>query len=199
MDPTLVAISAHSVERIFAVVMGGISIYYGFRLFLALPTETRSDGKINLPGMSVVLAKAGPGLFFAAFGALIVMVSLFKPISVDADSIHYVGATARAASEPRHPTVREARLVTPQDVEKARTSIQSIDCMMALAKAAGRYPPTDFEIAARDAKLALLERVWDPGAWGDFEAFRQWASGVSLETASPARAIFESRRAGCPA
>jgi len=27
----------------------------------------QSDGKIRLPGMSVVLAKAGPGLFFAAF------------------------------------------------------------------------------------------------------------------------------------
>ena len=32
-------------------------MYYGFTLFLVLPTETRSDGTIKLPGMSVVLAK----------------------------------------------------------------------------------------------------------------------------------------------
>ena len=52
MDSNLVAIAAHSIERIIAVLLGGLAVYYGFRLFLVIPLETLSDGKIQLPGMS---------------------------------------------------------------------------------------------------------------------------------------------------
>ena len=37
MDATLIAVAMHSLERIVAVLLGGLAVYYGFRLFLLLP------------------------------------------------------------------------------------------------------------------------------------------------------------------
>ena len=68
MDP----ISFRALERILAVVIAGISIYLGYRLFLKLPDKTDSEGKFILPGnISIYISRVGPGVFFALFGAAI--------------------------------------------------------------------------------------------------------------------------------
>jgi hypothetical protein len=195
MDPGVIAIAARSFERIVAVVLGGMAIYYGYRLFLALPVETRGDGRIHLPGMSVVLAKAGPGLFFAAFGAIIAATSLIQKVSVDGHNT-YEGVTAPAARTSRQ--VQPADMVDPQELARVGLEVQTLNCMQRWVDSASTpVNRGDWEITVRDAKLALLKGVWNGPVWGDYEAFKQWAAGGAPGTASPARAVFEAHKPGC--
>ena len=195
MDPNLIAISAHSAERIIAVLLGGLAVYHGFRLFLVVPVETRSDGRIQLPGLSVVLAKAGPGLFFAAFGAIVVVTSLMRPITVGGDAT-YQGMTELAA--PKGAELRKPVRVAEPDLARVRIAVQTLNCMQRLSSTGSRsLPGHDTELATRDARLALLEGVW-ANEWGDFDAFKGWAAGGTGGTKSAAKSVFEEERADCP-
>ncbi len=199
MDPNLIAIFARSLERIVAVLLGGLAVYYGYRLFLVVPVETHSDGKILLPGLSVTLVKAGPGLFFAAFGAIVVITSLMRPIKVTPEE-SYQGVTDTVAprAETRRTEPQTQRPGTEQDLARVRLTLQTLNCMQRLSMAGPKALPADAEVAVRDAKLALLESVWMTGDWGDFESFKRWASGGAAGTSSPAKALFEAERADCP-
>ncbi len=188
MDSTLIAVSMHGLERIVAVALGGLAVYYGFKLFLVLPTQTQSDGKITLPGMSVVLAKAGPGLFFVAFGALVILASLFRPVQVKTGDIDYRGMTAAA------PPAKAAE----QEMARVQLALQTVNCMARLAGASAKRLGGDFDQAARESKLALLAGVWEGRKWGDFDAFQRWATSGTGSTASAARTLFEAERSDCP-
>ena len=60
-------------ERLLAVIIGGICVYLGYRLFLRIPEQKEGEGKIEFPGgVSVFVTRVGPGVFFAMFGAAIV-------------------------------------------------------------------------------------------------------------------------------
>jgi hypothetical protein len=39
-----------SIERMLPVLIGGVLIYSGFRLFLGMPERTESEGEVLLPG-----------------------------------------------------------------------------------------------------------------------------------------------------
>ena len=70
-----------AVERIVAVVIGGLSVYLGYRLFLHIPEQKEGEGKIDLPGgISIFVTRVGPGVFFALFGAVIVAFSVYHGI-----------------------------------------------------------------------------------------------------------------------
>jgi uncharacterized membrane protein YfcA len=71
-------------ERILSVVIGGLAIYLGYRLFLNVPEHRDSQGKVTLPwNTTVILSRVGPGVFFALFGAIVVSLSFVKPIDYD--------------------------------------------------------------------------------------------------------------------
>ena len=72
-------------ERLIAVIVGPLAIYFGYKLFLLLPFQKDSEGKIALPGFSVIMSKVGPGIFFAAFGAIIVYQSITNEVIVTTD------------------------------------------------------------------------------------------------------------------
>jgi predicted aminopeptidase len=89
---------------------------------------------------------------------------------------------------------------TEQEVARACLALQTLNRLQRLAAAAPASLPADeSEVAIRDAKLAMLERIWDADAWGDFETFKQWATGGIADTASPAKAIFEAQSPAFPA
>ena len=200
MDSSLVAISAHSLERIIAVLLGGLAVYYGFRLFLVVPFETHSDGSIQLPGASVVLSKAGPGIFFAAFGALVVATSLMRPITVGGDAV-YQGVTESVSPsvQPQRPAAQTQTPGTQQALERTRIAAQTLNCMQRLSSQRSKgIAAQETESAVREAKLALLHGVWNTTEWGDFDSFKQWAVGRTVSTNSPAKSIFEAERSDCP-
>jgi hypothetical protein len=105
---------------------------------------------------------------------------------------------------PQTTVARQAgvRSTPPNDQEVAhvRLALQTLNGLQRLAAAAPASLPADeSEVAIREAKLAMLERVWDANARGDFETFKRWATGSIADTSSPARAIFEAQSPAFPA
>src|SRR5260370_41555829 len=74
MNPDLL----QALERILAVGITGLSIYLGYSLFLHIPDQRDSEGRVRLPGgISIFLSRVGPGAFFALFGAFVVGLSFY--------------------------------------------------------------------------------------------------------------------------
>jgi len=71
------------IERGLAVIIGGIAVFLGYRLFLKIPESHDSAGQITLPwNITVILSRVGPGVFFALFGAGVVAFSLYKGLEI---------------------------------------------------------------------------------------------------------------------
>lgn len=199
MDAELIAVGMRSFERVLVVLFAGLSIYWGFRLFLVLPIQTESNGQLKLPGISVVLSKVGPGIFFVAFGVVVNLESLKQSVKVSGLGIDYAGIAPKA--DTRVAVLLKpspAKAVDPQALARVQLSLQSINCLQRLARAKAPGLGTDLDQASREAKLSLLAGVWDTKGWGDYVAFEQWAIGGSAASASPAKALFEAERSDCP-
>src|SRR5262249_19090860 len=86
MDPQSLVIIFRMVERILGVLMGGVLIYFGYRLFLNLAGgrgRDRGAGEFSIGGGNKIkLSKVGSGGFFALFGAALIVFSLVKPVSL---------------------------------------------------------------------------------------------------------------------
>lgn len=81
-------------ERIVAVVIGGLSIYLGYRLFRAVKATGEGSAEIKLPhDVTVMVSRVGPGVFFALFGAAIVAASLAFPIHYSETDLQTLGGT----------------------------------------------------------------------------------------------------------
>ena len=79
MDPLLLRF----VERTAVIIVGGAAIYFGFLLFLRIPAQKDSAGRLALPwNVSVVMSRVGPGVFFALFGAVVVALALLRPLEI---------------------------------------------------------------------------------------------------------------------
>lgn len=188
-------------ERILAVGIGGLSIYLGFRLFLTLPTETTSSGRFELPGYKVVLSKAGPGIFFALFGTIVLAYSFLKAPSYSDETANFRGAFGTESSQAISgaPGMFESGQISDQRRHEIALSLQMLNCMGRVVTAAGRgIEPDDVEEPVRNAKVALLESVWDREKWGDVEDFRQWAAGLPRSTPREVRQLYEAIHPTCP-
>jgi hypothetical protein len=198
MDAALIAVAMHGLERIVAVLLGGLAVFYGYKLFLTLPTKTESNGEIRLPGMSVMLAKAGPGLFFVAFGALVIITSLFRPVAIKNGDIDYSGVAEKPPAAKPRPEPKGKRAGTEQEIVRTQLAVQSLNCMARLASVHAKTLGGDFQQSARESKLALLGLVWQADEWGSYSDFEQWATGRAAATKSAAKPLFEGERSDCP-
>ena len=167
------------IERILAVLVGGFSIYLGYRLFVEIPSANNSSGKLALPGdISIFFSRVGPGVFFSLFGAAIVTVSLSQGLDLKAD-VASEGAKNTSNLEVNYANDRvggdtdAVKLSTLRT--EARRSIAELNKFPALLPA--DTPKTrviDVMQAVQASKLALLETVWGKD-WGEFAKFRNWA------------------------
>lgn len=187
-------------ERTLAVAIGGIAIYLGYRLFVLLPTQTDSSGKIELPGYSVVLSKVGPGVFFAGFGTMVLYLSFTLPVSIGPFGGSFVGAM------PLEPPPIEnspgsnspVQAVTPQEREQVRQSIQMLNCIERIVNSSGDIRSDDVEGPVRDAKVALLESIWNLESWGSPEAFHRWSASKEGQVPNELSDMFLGEFPGCP-
>ena len=170
------------VERILGVLIGGVLIYFGYRLFLSLAgkrgRESGSGSFSFAGGNKIKLSKVGPGIFFALFGAGLIVFSLVKSVSltvsprgvkngsgpkpgvIAASEYKFVGAvTIPETDEDR---VR-MRAETQQDIVAMNRALDSTN-------ADGR---PELERAVSRAKLALMEPLWADD-WGEPADFRDW-------------------------
>lgn len=66
-------------ERIIIALCGGMSIFLGYRLFISVPFAKTGSGKFEFPKLGkIALSHIGPGVFFALFGAGILVVGLLQ-------------------------------------------------------------------------------------------------------------------------
>lgn len=193
-DPYLWAIIARSLERIVAVIFGGLAIYYGYRLFQLIPTQKDNSEKIELPGISVVLSKAGPGVFFVAFGTVILLTTFFNPVSITPSKDNgngggYVGFM---------PGMKTANSVDKQEMARARLAIQVLNCILEEhGESASHIKNDDLEISITDAKLALLTNVWNENEWGEYNIFYNNLRAGLVSIDAPVYSIFNERLPGC--
>jgi len=169
MDPTTLRLT----ERILDVLIGGISIYLGYRLFLALPEKTDSNGKFVLPGnISVHLSRVGPGIFFALFGAIVVALSLHDSIQYRDPTMQFSGMSL-AASAPDRPPNEVARGLLREDMALLNALPAALKTNLA-TEARVRI-----EQAIPRVKLALMKGAWGED-WGDMSAFERWVREGSV-------------------
>lgn len=165
-------------ERVLAVTIGGMSIYLGFRLFTLMPELPVGGADLKLPGgVSILVSRIGPGVFFSLFGAVIASLSLYKPVElpVAMPDGSVVVATAAVGSGDGDAARRKAERGqverTLADLEHVRNQLPS------------NLTPSDrlqSLMAIGAGRIALIYSVWGPD-WGDFHAFRSWAESGAAD------------------
>jgi len=157
------------VERLVVVVFGGISIILGYRLFFYLPSQQDHEGKIQLPGMKIVLSRVAPGVFFAAFGSVILFQSLHATVStnmvIDKESAKsFAGKQQRTFAG----MVDESPNHSSGYVQRRYAAIKYVGTLNCLKHKLEETITMDvsMDMAIREAKVALLQRVWSYQSWG---------------------------------
>jgi hypothetical protein len=184
MNPEII----RGVERLLGVLIGGFTVYLGFRLFLALPRKTDSSGRVTLPGgVNIYLSRIGPGAFFAIFGCTLVAISFLQQVRVDRVRHTTPEETTSAVTEEKQSYLGAGSAV--QGASAEQRAIQLKDVRTTLASLNQFAPPrleqmpasdrNTLRLALEQSKLALVGSVWD-SSWGSYSAFREWVRGGRL-------------------
>jgi hypothetical protein len=70
MTADILFVLMRSMERLIIVVIGGVSLWMGWQLFLRMQLEEQ-QAEVTWNNVSVKLQRVGPGIFFAAFGTIL--------------------------------------------------------------------------------------------------------------------------------
>ena len=186
MDLIVVTAVMRALERLLSIGVGLLSIYLGFRLFLALPDLEPGAGRIKLPGgISIYLTRVGPGVFFSLFGSVIIALSFYFGVTATETrgGGSYVGIGESTAQAPTQ-TQRSYTGAAPESA--VGTQDQAVDraTVVRMIHDLNRIPNLmQDDLAPRDqmltqsldqAKVRLMREVWDPEAWGDYAVFERW-------------------------
>lgn len=187
-----------AVERILAIVIGGLAIWCGFRLFLAVPGHPAdAEAEFTLAeNKRLLISRISPGIFFALFGAAVVVASLYFSTSLrTAAGDTYSGLGQRPSVPPAaHTGAQTAPIPDPTSMRLSLAFLSDIESGLAntgnAAEASWRAQ------RFRVIKLALIERGWESG-WGDFTEFQLWLDEPLPRPQRPgferALAVFEGR------
>ena len=171
-------------ERLLGVVIGGMSVFLGYRLFAKVPMKTDSSGKLILPGgTKIFLSRVGPGVFFSLFGAAIVVTAFTRGVEmtsrVSVTSTDATGAT-RVSEETQERRGVGATVVVPaaeleRRVVEARTQLFTLnrDLPRAFRKDLHADDRKVVELARDYSKAQILRGIWRP-EWGPLTEFEAW-------------------------
>lgn len=93
-------------ERLLVVAIAGLSIVLGYHLFKIVPVDKDSRGEFKALNISIVVSKVGPGVFFAAFGALVLGLSVMTQLKVEPGQ--------QGASVPQSGEMTQTALLEPR-------------------------------------------------------------------------------------
>ena len=79
IDYETVSVFFRGAERLFVVLSGALSIWMGWNLFKSNIVQ-KGDGAVTVGNWKVELKQVGPGIFFAAFGDIILYVYWATPL-----------------------------------------------------------------------------------------------------------------------
>lgn len=189
-------IMLRAAERILAILIGGLAIWCGFRLFLAIPDQP-ADSQVEVSlakSRRLLISRIGPGTFFALFGTALVLASFYFSINLKTQAgDRYSGLGQRAPQT----SSAAAASVPPLDAAEMRLSLAFLSDLE--AELAVNSTEDDKSWRARRfqmTKLAILGRGWEPG-WGDFAEFEIWLNEGPARASRPeferALAVMEGR------
>ena len=208
MDPQSLTILVGAFQRILSILIGGMLIYFGYRLFLSLPGKRGRDGgsgEFSLGGANKVkLSKVGPGVFFAVFGAGLIAYSFAKPMKVNIPAAAQTAPTATTAPSAGTGVVAAAgfsyvgAVSAPEtDEDRARMRKETQQDIIILNRAldgANASERPQVERAVVRAKVALMEPLWAED-WGELKDFRDWLAkgGTPPDKTRPAVDYFQRK------
>ena len=214
MDPQSLTILLGAFQRILSILIGGMLIYFGYRLFLSLPGKRGRDGgsgEFSLGGANKVkLSKVGPGVFFAIFGAGLIAYSFAKPMKVNIPGAAPIAQTSPAAQgAPNAPSEGTGVVAAagfsyvgavsaPEtDEDRARMRNETQQDIIILNRALDRANASErpqVERAVVRAKVALMEPLWAED-WGELKDFRDWLAkgGTPPAKTQPAADYFQRK------
>jgi hypothetical protein len=187
VDPQSLTILVGAFQRILSILIGGMLVYFGYRLFLSLPAKRggdRGSGEFSLGRSSKVkLSKVGPGVFFAIFGAGLIAYSFAKPMKVNIPGTSPSAATTPGATNAGTGVVAATgfsyvgAVSAPEtDEDRARMRTETQQDIISLNRALDRANASErpqLERAVVKAKVALMEPLWADD-WGELKDFRDW-------------------------
>ena len=213
MDPQSLTILVGAFQRILSILIGGMLVYFGYRLFLSLPGKGGRDGgsgEFSLGrGSKVKLSKVGPGVFFAIFGAGLIAYSFAKPMRVNIPAVQSAPGATIAPSAQTTPGAATGVLATsgfsyigavsaPEtDEDRARMRTETQEDIIVLNRAldnANAPERPQLERAVVKAKVALMEPLWAED-WGELKDFRDWLAkgGSPPDKTQPAADYFQRK------
>jgi hypothetical protein len=189
-----------AMERLIAILLGGVAIVLGYRLFMNVPQSTESSAEADIPGkIKIILTRIGPGVFFALFGAGIVWASYHYQVTVAAkeDMAAMVKADSLKRDSTRqaitqHVAYNGLGMATPDPLnyeEQAgavRQTLRVLNQLRDLVPA--NRQPQNFGSAVRASKLSIIRSIWQTDKWGDYAGFDAW---VSRGARPPVPTVFE--------
>jgi hypothetical protein len=98
MSETMVLAIGRALERLIVDSMFGISLVLGWNLFRAGVVQEQS-ATLSMKDWKVRLQKVGPGIFFALFGAIGLVVALQRPFNLKIEEAPAVGEGQKKITE----------------------------------------------------------------------------------------------------
>ncbi len=197
MDTNLVLL-LRMLERLMVVGFGGMAIFLGYKLFFHLPYQTDQEGKLELPGIKIVLSRVAPGIFFLAFGAVILSQNLNQGISQNikmaADNTNknteiiqsFAGVTGVSTTDTGN--IQQKRIA-------AIEQIGALNCLKKLLAVNNIQLQPSIAIALTEAKAALLKPVWNESTWGQISALEFAPDNIKNPNL---RGVFTDVSIACP-
>src|SRR5205823_6596740 len=120
----LVVMLSRATERILLVLVGGLAVYLGYRLFQLIPRTSKSEGKLELPGgVSIFLTRIGPGIFFALFGVAVIGYSVAQPVRLELPNVATLSGFGQRNEVP---TTRSSELVAGYEPERVVAKLNGL-------------------------------------------------------------------------
>ena len=178
--------------RLLQILAGVLLSVLGYRLFERVPSSP-GQAEITLSQhFKLNLSRLGPGVFFALFGAAVLVQALLSPLRLERE-------TGAANAETRERVVIAGARSADATSHAASVPTLSADVLtqhmrflngLAAQRQSGlpMEQQVAFELGQREAKLALMQAGWNAD-WKDAAAFTAWARGERPAAAPDAQAI----------
>lgn len=183
-------------ERLFIVISGLVCIVVGYGLFrLSYTKAGRSDAELVAKGagFELTLRHVWPGVFFAVFGMIILVVSIITQLKVPSST---------GPDSASHGFIYQGGGLPPADSEtRVRNAIFAIGEMLAVepSGAAGNRPQRATAISRlATAQIDLVDVAYGQGSYDKFTEIASKSRTPAEFTALPEgdRQFFEDLRIG---
>ena len=174
---TTLTLVAGALVRLVAMGIGAFLCFLGYRLFSIVPLASPGDAELSgLKGTTIKLTRIGPGIFFALFGALMVIWATSQPLSYSESQKpgekgvvveRKVGAIGSETSQ----------IIDTSDAERTRVKqeirwLNQVQLVLTDTQRGNLVDDPDYIVPSIKKRLMLA--TWDSDAWGEASAFVQW-------------------------